>query len=83
MSLLSSPVTVEIDIPVTRRTKIHAVVDGDGVERFHARRISDVLEFLLEHDCKRFVLLDEDVEFQVSLSKPLPPVPSAKGPSNG
>ncbi len=83
MSAIKEPVTVEIDIPVTRRTKIHAVYDGNGDQVFHSRRISQVFDYLLEHSVQAFELLDDDVGYLIGLSRPLPPAHKAKGPTNG
>lgn len=83
MSKVVLPVTVEIDIPVTRRTKIHAVVNGDGVQVYHSRRLSDVLEYLIDREVVAFEILDEDVAFQLTLRKPPPLSPTPKGPNHG
>ncbi len=77
------PVSVEIDLPVTRRTKIHEVSDGDGEPIFHSRRISQVFSYLLDNDVQTFELLDEDDVFVVNLSRPLSPKPEKKGRSHG
>ncbi len=83
MSRILEPVTVEIDIPVTRRTKIHAVCDGDGEQIFHSRKISQVFNYLVDHGVEVFELLDEDDSFMIKLSRPLPPAPLTKGSSHG
>ncbi len=80
---ITPPVTVEIDIPVTRRTKIHAVCDGDGDQIFHSRRITQVFKYLVENGVEDFELLDEDDCFMIKLSRPLPPAPQTKGSSHG
>lgn len=79
MSDLVGPLTVEIDIPITRRLKLHAVVDGNGQQIFHSRRITQVFTWLLENGIPEFTMLDEDTEFQVHLKPPLPPGNSKKG----
>ncbi len=65
------PVTVEIDIPITRRQKLHAVVNGRGVQVFHSRRFSEVLTYLLNHHVRTFKLIDFDAEFRLNLRPPL------------
>ncbi len=79
MALIVSPVTVEIDIPVTRRTKIHAVVNGNGEQIYHSRRLSDVFDFLVEHEVVDLVLLDDDVSFLLTLRKQPPALTTSKG----
>lgn len=76
---LLAPVTVEIDIPVTRRLKIHAVVDGAGEQVFHSRRISEVFTYLVDNGISEFTMLDEDAEFRVTLRAPLAADPNPKG----
>lgn len=76
---LKKPITLEIDVPITRRLKLHAVVNGHGVQIFHSRRISDAFAFLLEHDVGEFKMVDDDAEFRVSLKPPLSPLTSSKG----
>lgn len=74
-----SPVTVEIDIPVTRRTKIHSVIDGDGVEVFHARKISDVFDHLIAHEVSNFTILDDDASYCLVLTASPSPNSNPKG----
>ncbi len=83
MIAIVPPVSVKIDIPVTRRIKIHAVISGDGDQVFHSRRISEVFTYLLDLEVAEFELLDEDVAFMVKLGKPLSPQPDPKGTANG
>ncbi len=78
-SSLRPPVTVEIDIPITRRMKLHAVVDGDDTQVFHSRRLSEVFAFLLEHEIGEFRLVDRDADFRVTLRPPLSPKSKSKG----
>lgn len=80
---LRGPVTLEVDVPITRRLKLHAVVNGTGVQVFHSRRISEAFAFLLEHEVGEFTMVDEDAAFRVLLKAPLSPDPSPKGKSNG
>lgn len=76
---ITPPIVVEIDVPVTRRIKIHAVVDGDGDQVFHSKRISQVFAYLLDNDVHAFTILDEDDEFSVILARPLPRPQTSKG----
>ncbi len=78
-SKLRPPITVEIDIPITRRMKLHAVVDGDDTQIFHSRRVSEVFTFLLEHEVGEFRLVDRDASFRVTLRPPLSQNPRSKG----
>ncbi len=73
------PIRLELDIPITRRQKLHAVVDRRGDQIFHSRRLSEVLTFLQEHEVGQFLLVDDDVAFRVRLLRPLPPKPQSKG----
>lgn len=66
-----TPLTVEIDIPITRRLKMHAVIDRDGEQIFHSRRLSEVFVWLLINEVGEFTMLDGDVEIAVSLRNPL------------
>ncbi len=68
---LRLPIIVEIDIPITRRLKLHAVVDRDETQVFHTRRLSEVFAFLLEHEVGEFLLVDHDASFRVTLRPPL------------
>ncbi len=68
---LTPPVIVQIDIPVTRRTKIHAVTNGKGVQVYHSRSFFDVLDFLIEHDVGTIEILDDARSFVIKLSRPL------------
>ncbi len=70
-SNLRPPVTVEIDIPITRRMKLHAVVDGEDTQVFHSKRLSEVFAWLLEHEVGEFRLADRDASFRVTLRPPL------------
>lgn len=76
---ITLPVTVEIDIPVTRRTKVHSIIDGDGVEVFHARKISDVFDHLLEHDVHNFTILDDFSSYRLVLTASASPTSNPKG----
>ncbi len=73
------PYTVQFDIAITRRLKMHAVCDRTGRQVYHSRRIADVFAWLLEIDAGEFTMLDEDIEFRVSLKPPLPPTSPTKG----
>lgn len=73
------PITVEIDIPITRRLKMHAVVDGNGVQIFHSKRISEVFTWILDNEITDFTMLDGHAEFRVYLRAPLSPNPQVKG----
>ncbi len=76
---LRPPITVEVDIPITRRLKLHAVVDGGDTQVFHSRRLSEVFSFLLEHEVGEFRLVDRDASFRVTLRPPLLQNPRSKG----
>ena len=76
---LVPPIAVELDLPVTRRIKVHAVVDGNGDQVFHAKRISEVFAYLLEHQICDLVLLDDDAEFRITLHPPASPPSKKKG----
>jgi len=76
---LHPPVHLEIDVPITRRLKLHAVVNGLGVQVFHSKRISEVFAFMLDHEVGEFRMVDEDHEFRVSLKRPLAADPETKG----
>ncbi len=69
-----TPLTVEIDIPITRRLKLHAVADRDGEQIFHSRRLSDVFSWLLDNDIGEFTMLDGTLKYAVSLRSSLKPV---------
>ncbi len=69
-----TPLTVDIDIPITRRLKLHAVTDRDGDQIFHSRRLSDVFSWLLDHDIGEFTMLDGNLKYAVSLRSCLDPV---------
>ncbi len=68
--VIRPPLTVEIDIPVTRRLKLHAVTDVTGTQIFHSRRLSELFSFLADHEVGEFTLVDGDAEFRVSLTRP-------------
>ena len=76
---LRPPVHLEIDVPITRRLKLHAVVNGHGAQVFHSKRISEVFAFLLEHEIGEFKMVDEDHQFTVSLKRPLAAETAMKG----
>lgn len=73
------PFTVEIDIAITRRLKLHAVVDGNGEQIYHSRKICEIFAWLLEHAPGEITLVDDDHEFQIMLRPPLSPSPTPKG----
>ncbi len=79
LTSLQPPITVEVDIPITRRLKLHAVVDGDDTQVFHSRRLSEVFAWLLEHEVGEFRLVDRDADFRVTLRPPLSQNPRSKG----
>lgn len=79
LSSHSGPYTVQFDIAITRRLKLHAVCDVTGRQVYHSRRIADVFAWLLEIDAGQFTMLDEDNEFLVTLEPPLPPRQPEKG----
>ncbi len=70
----ATPLTVEIDIPITRRLKLHAVLDRDGEQIFHSRRLSDVFTWLLDNDIGEFTMLDGNLKYAVSLRSSLQPI---------
>jgi hypothetical protein len=76
---LTGPITLEVDVPITRRLKLHAVVNGAGEQVFHSRRISEVFGFLAEHGLNEFTMLDEDAEFRVHIKPALSSNPNLKG----
>lgn len=76
---LVPPVVLEIDIPITRRLKLHAVVIGDGEQVFHSRRLSEVFQFLLEHEVVEFLMMDGHAEFRIRILPPLSPPSQTKG----
>ncbi len=83
MPAIRLPVVVEFDIPVTRRTRIHAVLDGQGNQLFHSRSLTQVLEFLIENDVGTFELIDDDHAYVLKLSRPPPRPLTEKGDPNG
>ncbi len=70
------PLTVEIDIPITRRLKMHAVLDRDGVQIFHTRRLGDLFIWLLDNDTHEFTMLSAGDEFRITLHAPSPVTPN-------
>jgi len=73
------PLIVEVDIPITRRMKLHAVVKADGEQIYHSKRLSQVFQWMLDNEHTDFTMIDEDSEFRVSLQPPLPPLTKEKG----
>ncbi len=69
-----TPLTVEIDIPITRRLKLHAVLDRNGDQIYHSRRLSDLFSWLLDNDIGEFTMLDGTLKYAVSLRSTLEPV---------
>ncbi len=79
ITLIRLPVTVEFDIPVNRRTRIHSVLDGNADPIFHSRSLTDVLDYLIENEVHDFELLDEDRHYAIKLSRVLPIQQPLKG----
>lgn len=59
MTKLLEPVRVELDIALTRRTRTHAVIDAEGVQVHHAKRLSEILMWLHEQDVKKAIFVDD------------------------
>ena len=64
------PVTVELDMALTRRSRVHAVIDGNGEQVYHAKRFSEVLVWLMDHDQSKALLIDERERFYVVFHRP-------------
>ncbi len=66
------PVTVEFDILVNRRTRIHTVIDAAADPIYHSRRLTDIFDFLIESEVQEFELLDDDRHYAIKLSRVVP-----------
>ncbi len=66
---LFTPVTVQIDIPITRRLKLHAVTDARGVQVYHTKKLSDLFVWLLDQELGEFALLTADASFHLALNR--------------
>ncbi len=58
---------VEVDIPITRRRRIHSVFDALGKQLFHCQTVSDLLGWLAENDYQHLLVIDADAEYHVDL----------------
>ena len=68
---LRIPVTVELDMALTRRSRAHAVVDGNGEQVYHAKRFSEVLTWLADQGVNKALLIDETERFNVLFYRPV------------
>jgi len=71
------PVAVELDVPVTRRLRVHAVFNGDGVQIHHERDIANVFDWLCEMDVSSATFRDHEYSFHVNFQR-LPEAPETK-----
>ena len=67
---LKTPVTVELDMALTRRSRAHAVVDAEGKQVHHAKRFSEILVWLADQDVNKALLIDELERFYVVFHRP-------------
>jgi len=79
----AEPLTLVLDIPVTRRLKLHAIVDANSEPVFHSKRVSDAFTWFLDNEIGSFGMVDDHVTFHVSLQRNLSPAPQTKDPSHG
>lgn len=61
---------VEVDLPVTRRRKIHQVGFPGQAPIHHEKDIGPLLAWLHENDHHEFVVVDGDNQFLISMSVP-------------
>jgi len=73
------PVRVDLDIPVTRRQRVHEVLDGKGVVVFYAREISAVFDWLAENEVAVAHFVDDELAFLIKIEKVRSPPPQTKG----
>ena len=62
-------ITVHTDIKVTRRKRLHMVMDGTGLLMFSAGTIIEVLDFLYENEHLKARFSDENISFFIEFRK--------------
>ena len=67
---LATPVSVELDMALTRRSRTHAVVDANGDQVHHAKRFSEILTWLADQGVNKALLIDESERFYVVFHRP-------------
>ena len=70
MTQTKPEITVEVDLYVTRRRRVHQVRDGAAEAIFYAQGVGDLLRWLHENDHHNFMVIDGTSRFQIALSTP-------------
>ena len=70
--MTQSPVqiTVEVDLYVTRRNRVHQVRNDNMEAIFYAKSVGDLLRWLYENGHHTFMVIDDESRFQIALSIP-------------
>ena len=75
--------TVQTDIYIARRTRLHAVHDQFGTPVYHGPHLMNVFDWLFENDITTARFTDEESAYLVTLERaPLDP-PSEETSKNG
>ena len=61
---------VEVDIPVTRRRRIHQAGYPREPALYHSQTIGDLLRWLVDNEHHEIVIVDGEHEYLISLSVP-------------
>ena len=63
-------VRVEVDLPITRRRRVHEIVNCDGEVLSHHQTVGGLFSWLHEHDHHEIVIVDGDANYLVNFSVP-------------
>jgi len=61
--------TIEIDLQLTRRRRVHEIQDSTGQVLAHVQELGDLIEFLLEHNQNTVWLLDGAERFELTVKR--------------
>lgn len=79
MEQLSTPLRVDLDLPVTRRNRVHEVRDAQDVPVFYAREISAVFAWLCDNEVNQVTVHDVDLDFIITVHRLTVDDPKPKG----
>ncbi len=63
-------VRVEVDLPITRRRRVHEIVSPDGTVLSYHQYIGGLFSWLHENDHHEFVIVDGNANYLVSFTVP-------------
>jgi len=69
MADLDFPLSVELDLSLSRRQRVHAILDSEGRVIHHEVRMSAVFAWLCDEDQHKIVMVDGDDRFNVLVTR--------------